>query len=410
MQIIADLQIHSRYARACSKNINIENLEKWARVKGLSLLGTGDMQHPKWNQEIKQKLTEDEHGILRTKTGYPFLWQTEISLMYSQGGKGRRIHHLIFSPNGEVSDQIIAALSKKGRLDYDGRPIFGFSSIELVDMMNSISKDIEIIPAHVMTPFFGAFGSKSGFDSLKECFQEKTKYIHAVETGMSADPPMLWRLDEDINLVSFSDSHAFWPWRLGREATIFDCDLRYKDIINAIRTGNGLKGTIETDPGYGKYHFTGHRNCNVFLDPKEALKLNNICPKCKAPLTVGVLERIEELAKKPDGYEPKNAVSFRRLIPLTELIAAVYGLKQLGSKKVWEIYNLLIKNFDSEFNILLSVSLEDLKKVIDERLARVVLLNRENKLKINPGYDGVYGSVELDNAHKIKEQKSLKDF
>src|SRR3989344_7740341 len=187
--IIADLQIHSRYARACSTQISIDNLEKYAKIKGINLLGTGDFQHPLWHKEIKEKLTEDENGILWTKNKFPFLWQTEISLMYRQDGKGRRIHHLIMAPNGEIASQIINALGKKGRLDYDGRPIFGFSSIELVDMMSSIDKDIEIIPAHCMTPWFGLFGSKSGFNSLKECFEERTKNIHAVETGMSADPP-----------------------------------------------------------------------------------------------------------------------------------------------------------------------------------------------------------------------------
>ena len=238
--IIADLQIHSRYAAACSKNTTLDLLEKYARIKGLDLLGTGDFQHPLWNKEIKEKLKEDENGILWSSTKFPFIWQTEISLMYRQDGKGRRIHHLIFAPNGEVADQIIAFLGSKGRLDYDGRPIFGFSSIELVDFMRDISNDIEIVPAHCMTPYFGLYGSKTGFDSLKDCFKDNTKHIHAIESGMSADPPMLWRLKEDVNIVSFSDAHSYWPWRLGREATAFDCDLSYKNILEAIRRRKGF--------------------------------------------------------------------------------------------------------------------------------------------------------------------------
>lgn len=408
--IIADLQIHSRYARACSTQINIENLEKWARIKGIDLLGCADFQHPLWNKEIKEKLTEDENGILWTKTKFPFIWQTEISLMYSQGGKGRRIHFLIYSPNKEVSDQIIEALGKKGRLDYDGRPIFGFSAIELVDMMMNISKDIEIIPAHCLTPWFGLFGSNSGFDSIKECFQEKSNHIHAIETGMSADPPMLWRLGENVNLVSFSDAHSFWPWRLGRECTVFDTNLSYKEIINAIRTGDNLKETIEVNPSYGKYHYDGHRLCNFSLSPDKTKKLNGICHVCKKRLTIGVQYRIEELAKHEDGYKPENAKPFKSLIPLSELIAAVYNYKQLSGKNVWQIYNKLTGRFRSEFNVMLNASEKELLEVSDKKLVNLILLNREGKLKIKPGYDGVYGQIILNEDQEIKRQKSLNEF
>ena len=408
--IIADLQIHSRYARACSSQITIDNLEKWARVKGINLLGTGDFQHPLWNKEIKEKLTEDENGILWSKTGFPFLWQTEVSLMYSQGGKGRRVHHLIFSPNKEIADQIIAALGKRGRLDYDGRPIFGFSSIELVDMMLSISKNIEIIPAHCMTPWFGLFGSKSGFDSIKECFEDKAKHIHAVETGMSADPPMLWRLNENVNLVSFSDAHSFWPWRIGRECAIFETELEYNKILNEIRTGDKLRGTIETDPRYGKYHYDGHRNCNVTLSPKETRALNGICPVCKQKLTIGVEYRIEELAKHENDYKPENAKPFYSLIPLSELISIVYNYKQLYGKNVWGIYNKLINKFGNEFNVLLNASEKDLLEFVNKKLVDVILLNRLGKLKISPGFDGVYGKIILNNDETIQKQKSLTEF
>ena len=407
--IIADLQIHSRFARACSSQINIENLEKWARIKGIDILGCADFQHPLWNKEIKEKLTEDENGILWTKTKFPFLWQTEVSLMYSQGGKGRRVHHLIYSPSGNVADQIIEALGKKGRLDYDGRPIFGFSSIELVEMMLGISKDIEIIPAHCMTPWMSIFGSKSGFSSIKECFQDKSNHIHAVETGMSANPPMLWRLGENINLISFSDMHSFWPWRIGRESTIFNTELKYKEILNAIRTGEGLWGTIETDPRYGKYHFDGHRNCNISLSPKETRELNGICPVCKQNLTIGVEYRIEELAKYEEGFKPDNAKPFYSLIPLSELISVVYN-KPLASKGTWLIYNKLIEKFGNEFNILLNVNENDLLQVVDKKLVEVILLNREGKLKIFPGFDGVYGKIILNERETVARQKYLAEF
>ncbi len=414
--MIVDLHIHSRYSQACSKYIDFENLEKWARVKGIDVLGTGDFQHPLWRKDI-DALEEDEHGILRTKNGFPFIWQTEISLIYTQGGKGRRVHHVILAPNRDVADQITEALGKKGRLDYDGRPIFGFSSIELVDMMSGISKDVEIIPAHVWTPWFAIFGSKSGFNSIEECFKEKAKYIHAIETGMSSDPAMNWRLSklDNINLVSFSDSHSFWPWRLGREATIIDTELKYKEIINAIRTGKGLKGTIETVPDYGRYHLDGHRSCNVVFDPKESKKYNGICPVCKKPLTIGVLNRVEELADRPEGFKPEGKPEFKKLIPLTELIAKVINIKQLASKKIWNTYNDLIEKFGSEFNILLNVEKKELEEKIGKRLADVIIKNREDKLKIKAGYDGVYGEVILNGKEKsidkIKpKQKTLGEF
>ncbi len=411
-EFVGDFHIHGRYAQACSKLTTIEDLERNARIKGLGVLGTGDMQHPKWFQEITSKLTEDENGILWTKNKFPFIWQTEISLAYSQGGKGRRIHHVVLAPNKEVVEQFTAALLKRGRIDYDGRPIFGMSSIDFVDMVRSISPECEIIPSHCMTPWFGLYGSKSGFDSLEECFQDRAKYIHAVETGMSADPPMLWRFShlEKKNLVSFSDPHSSHPWRLGREATLFDCDLTYKGIIQAIRTGEGLKGTIETPPAYGKYHYDGHRLCNVVLSPAETKKVNGICPKCKSPLTIGVDYRVEEIADRPVGFKPANAKQFIDIIPLTELISTVYGIKLLSSKKIWDVYNLLIKNFGSEYNISLRVPLEELQKVIDPKLARVIVLSRENKIKILPGHDGTYGTLVLSDNELLGKQKSLAQF
>ncbi len=396
MEIIADLQIHSRFARATSKDITLDNLEKYARIKGVSLLGTGDFQHPLWNKEIKEKLTEDDKGILWSKTGFPFIWQTEVSLMFSQGGKRRAIHLLIFAPNTEIADKIISYLGSKGRLDYDGRPIFGITGEQLVRDLKEISERIEVIPAHCMTPWFGLYGSDSGFDSLKECFGEQAKKIHAVESGMSADPAMLWRFKEDINIVSFSDAHSFWPWRIGRESTIFEFDeLSYDNIMKAIRTGHGLKGTIETPPEYGKYHYDGHRLCNFSCSPEETKKLNGICPVCGKKLTIGVDYRVEQIAKEGKGFIPQNSKPFFKLIPLHELIAFAYKTT-MASKKAWTIYNDLISKFGNEFNILLNVKKENLiKEKVNDILIELIMLGREGKLKVKPGYDGVYGEVLL---------------
>ncbi|MBS3152484.1 DNA helicase UvrD [Candidatus Woesearchaeota archaeon] len=416
MSFIGDFHIHGRYAQACSKTTTIEDLERNARIKGLNILGTGDAQHPLWFKEITSKLTEDENGVLWTKNKFPFIWQTEISLAYTHNGKGRRIHHVVLFPNKEIVEQFTSELLKRGRIDYDGRPIFGMSSIEFLEMLKSISPGIEVIPAHVWTSWMSIFGSKSGYDSVEECFEEKSKYIHALETGISSDPLMNRRISklDKYNLVSFSDPHSSHPWRLGREATIFDIKkLDYKLIINAIRTGEGLAGTIETNPAYGKYHIDGHRACGITFEPNETKKHNNICPVCKTPLTIGVAHRIEQLA---DRKEPINVPKFYEVIPLTELIAAVYEIKQLNSKKVWDTYNLSINNFQNEYSILLNASFDDLKKVIDEKLAQVIILNRENKLKIKPGYDGVYGEIILSGKEEIKpnnyikKQKSLSEF
>ncbi|MBS3066193.1 DNA helicase UvrD [Candidatus Pacearchaeota archaeon] len=406
MEIIADLQIHSKHARATSKDLSFENLEKFGRIKGVNLFGVGDFQHPEHRKEISRKLKEDDKGILRTKTGFPFLWQTEVSLMYSEDGKRRAVHLLIFAPNGIIADKIISYLGSKGRLDYDGRPIFGIQCKDLVRDLKDIDDKIEIIPAHVCTPWFGLFGSKSGFDSLKECFGDQMKHIYAIESGMSADPSMLWRFEEiasgKARVVSFSDAHSFWPWRIGREATIFDIpELSYDNIIKAIRTGEGLKGTIETPPEYGRYHWDGHRNCNFSCGSEETKKLNGKCPKCGGNLIIGVEYRVEELAKKPKGFKPKNAAEFHKLLPLHELIV-LYNNTGINSKGNWEIYNSLIEKFENEFNILLKVSKEELvEKEIKPKLIDLIMRNREDKIKIKPGYDGEYGVALLEEQKKL---------
>ncbi len=410
MKIIADLHIHGRHSRGCSKDLDIANLEKYARIKGVSLLGTGDFTHPGWIKEIRSNLKEEE-GILKTRSGFSFMLQTEISLVYSQDNKGRRVHNVVLAPSIEVAEQITDALKKRGRVDYDGRPIFHITCPEFVEMMMQISKDIEVIPAHIWTPWFSLFGSKSGFDSVKECFQDQTRNIHALETGLSSDPGMNWRLSQldDYAMVSFSDLHSYWPWRIGREATIFETDLTYKKIINAIRTKEGIKMTIEVDPAYGKYHEDGHRACNICMTPEESKKHNNICPVCRKPLIIGVHHRIEELADRPQGFKPKGAIPFKRIIPLSEILAGVMK-KGIATKSIWAEYHTILK-LGSEMDILLATPYEELARSTDERIAKEIINNRKGNIKINPGYDGEYGYPifeGIDNACQVKKDKKSK--
>ena len=392
MKIFADLQIHSRFSRATSPSITLSNLEKYARLKGLNLLGTGDFTHPKWLSELKAELKEDGSGVLTSSSGFKFVLQGEISNIYTQDKKVRKIHTLLLAKDFEIVEQINQALLKKGRLDYDGRPIFGFSCIELVEMMRDISDDIEIIPAHAWTPWFGIFGSMSGFDSVEECFQGQSKHIHAIETGLSSDPSMNWRISslDKFTLVSSSDAHSFWPWRLGRECNVFDINLSYDELMNAIRTRKNFVETIEFWPDEGKYHYTGHRNCNVVLSPKESMKLSDICPVCKRKLTVGVAQRIEMLADRPEGYRPNNAVPFRNILSLSEIIAGTIG-ERVESKKVWEEYYKLINSFGNEFNILLNTEEKDLGKITTNKITNNIIKNRHQKIEFKPGFDGVYG-------------------
>ncbi|MFO8016307.1 MAG: endonuclease Q family protein [Candidatus Woesearchaeota archaeon] len=411
MGMIADLHVHSRFSRGTSNSLNIDNLEKYALIKGVDLLGTGDFTHPEWIKELKQKLEEDGTGILRTKNGYPFMLQTEISLIYSQGGAGRKVHMVVLAKDFGIVDQITSALKKRGRVDYDGRPIFGIPCPEFVEMMKGIDRSIELIPAHVWTPWFSLFGSRSGFNSVKECFQDQTKHIHALETGLSSDPEMNWRLSQldPYALVSFSDLHSYWPWRIGREATVFDTKPSYDSIMKAIRTKKGLKETIEVDPGYGKYHYTGHRNCNVCLDPKKSLDSEGICPKCGGKLTVGVLERVEELADRPPGYRPKDAKPFRKLIPLSEIIAHILG-KSIATQAVWKEYNNLINNLGSELSVLLEAGKDELMRFTGQRIADAVMKNREGKIRIKPGYDGEYGAPLFNEGRHKPFSGPVKGF
>jgi uncharacterized protein (TIGR00375 family) len=413
--LFADFHIHSRYSRATSKDLNIDNLERFARIKGLNLLGTGDFTHPKWLSELKEKLSEDETGILKTKTKFNFVLQTDLSLVYSQDKKIRKVHLIILAKSFEIAQQINSMLLKFGRLDYDGRPTFGVNAYEIVELLKEIDKSIEIIPAHIWTPWFSVFGSNSGFDSLEECFKDQTKHIFALETGLSSDPEMNWKLSklDSYTLVSNSDSHSYWPYRIGRECNVFDLkeeDLSYEKLINSIRTRKNFLMTIEVDPAYGKYHFDGHRNCNVILSPEESTRLNNICPVCHKKLTIGVLHRVFELADRREYIKPKSAVGFKRLLPLQELIS-LRTEKGVLTKENWEIYNKLISAFGNEFNVLLNAEIEKLVGVVDMELAEIIINNRNEKIAVRPGYDGVYGvPIVKGREIKILEDKEFENY
>ncbi len=395
--LIADLHIHSKYSRACSKDLNFENLVKWAKIKGLDLLGTGDFTHPKWLEEIK-KLKED-NGIYYYN-GFPFILSSEISLIYSKNGKGRRVHLVYLAPSIQVVEKINSWLDGIGRRDYDGRPIFGISCRDFAAKMEEIDERIEVICAHSFTPWFGIFGSEGGFDSLEEAFEDKAYLIHAIETGISADPEMCWKIKDLDNksIVSFSDCHSFWPWRLGREATIFKLKeggkLSYNEIIRQIREKDFF-GTIETDPAYGKYHFDGHRNCNFSCSPEETKKLNGLCPVCGKSLVIGVDYRVNELEKLGIA-EHKDKKFYYKMLPLHEIISLAIGIG-VNSKGCWKVYNSLIENFKNEFNILWNVPKDELFRVLkNDLLVDLILKNRDGKIQVKPGYDGVYGKALID--------------
>lgn len=400
--------------------MNLEGIARGAKIKGLNLVGTGDFTFPKWFEELRKKLIPLENTSLFKYEDVLFLLTAEVATYFNFDKTMKRIHHVIHAPSFEVVEQINEALSKYGNLKSDGRPILNITAAELVEILIEISNDILIYPAHVWTPWMSCLGSKSGFNSVEECYQEQTKHIFSIETGLSSDPLMNWRLSslDKFTLVSNSDSHSPHPWRLGREANVFDLKkISYREIFDAIKSKdkNRFLYTIETSPLYGKYHFTGHRNCNVILHPKEAIKLKNTCPKCGKKLTIGVLQRVEELADRPEGFIPKNVIPFKTLLPLYEIISFSWGTGELYSKKVLEEHNKLIENFGNELNVLLNTPKEDLLKVTNEIIANAIIKAREEKVNYHAGADGEYGIPIFDENFSQKRivlstQKSLKDF
>ena len=401
MRIVADLQLHSKYALATSRNMDLEHIAEGARVKGLNLLGTGDFTHPVWFSELRKNLEPIQGTGLFSYGGIAWVLAGEVSTVYLQEGKTRKVHHLMYSPDFEVVAQINQILSKFGNLSTDGRPVLkGVGSAELVELVTSLSTDVVVIPAHCWTPWFGVFGSRSGFDSLEECYQDQTAKIFAIETGLSSDPQMNWRISslDNVALVSNSDAHSPNPWRLGREANVFELNkLSYREVFDAIRLKDRSRFlfTIEVDPAYGKYHFTGHKKCGVSFSPKDALEMANRCPRCQKMMTVGVLQRVEMLADRPEGFKPASAIPFKSLLPLYEVISFATGVNRLYVKAVLEQQNRLIGKFGSELAVLLEAPLEELLSHSKSQVAQAIVAVRENRLKFTPGYDGVYGVPSL---------------
>jgi len=414
MKFIADLHIHSKYSRATSSQADLENYAKSAKEKGILVVGTGDFTHPQWLGEIKEKLEPAESGLFKLRNSDDptrFLLSSEISCIYSKNGAVRKIHLLILAPSIEVVEKINTQLGWIGNLKADGRPTLGLDAKELLKIVLNISQDCLVIPAHIWTPWFSLFGSRSGFDSIEECFEEYTKYIDAAETGLSADPKMCWRVSDldRITLVSNSDAHS--PQKLGREANVFDTELSYFAIVEAIKKKDKEKFlyTIEFYPEEGKYHYDGHRNCGVRVSPKEAKKYNNICPVCGKPLTLGVLHRVEDLADREEGFVPENAIPYKSLVPLQEIIAEAIS-QTPGTKEVMKEYHNLISQFQNEFNVLLNVKEEDLKSQTLPEIAEGIIRVREGEVNIEPGYDGVFGKVRIfqeTEVQKYSAQKTL---
>jgi len=445
MRFICDFHIHSKYSRATSRDMEPEALAYWAAIKGIKVLGTGDFTHPAWIKELKEKLEPAEKGLYKLKDAklaikdnfnnakipaelvskiqssklgeMRFILTAEISSIYSKNGKVRRIHNLIFAPSFEIAEKINAKLDTIGNLRSDGRPILGLGSKELLKIILNISTSAVLVPAHAWTPWFSVFGSKSGFDSLEECFDEYTKFIFAIETGLSSDPAMNWRLSKLDNIALISNSDAHSPENLGREANVFEGEnIDYFSMMSAIKNKGEsdtrktlplkFTSTIEFFPEEGKYHYDGHRLCHVSLSPEETKKLKGICPVCGKPLTIGVMYRVDELADRAMGGKPAKYVPYKNLIPLKEVIADAFGVAK-GAKKVNEEYFKLISLFETEFAILLDIDIRDIAKNTNPLIAEGIEKMRAGKVELIPGFDGEYGKIKIFDGREKEKAKSL---
>lgn len=419
MRYITDLHIHSRYSRACSKHLSVPNLAAWAAAKGIDILGTGDFTHPAWRAHLQENLEPAEEGLFRLRAGIAessadgyvraprtagarpvrFLLTGEISCIYKKNGRTRRLHLLVLVPSFAAADRLVRRLeNEEFNLRSDGRPILGLDAKELLRYALEADSDCLVIPAHAWTPWYSVFGSESGFDSLEECFEDLTPHIHAIETGLSSDPPMNWRLSalDDVVLVSNSDAHGVR--NLGREANVFDLETpSYAAIVDILRKGDRKRflHTIEFFPEEGKYHVDGHRACDFRCEPERTEKLRGLCPKCGKELVRGVLGRVHALADRPTGGpRPKNAVPFKSLVPLEEVVGNALGVGRI-SKKVFASYAKLLGRVGPEFDVLLDASLNEIELASSERIAEAVERMRTGRLNITPGYDGIFGTVKI---------------
>ncbi|MBU1998958.1 MAG: endonuclease Q family protein [Candidatus Omnitrophota bacterium] len=395
MEFIADFHIHSKYSRATSKNMDIKHISQWAKLKGIDLMGTGDFTHHIWLEELKATLEDLGNGLFK-HNGVHFILTAEVSSIYSKKGKCYRIHNLITAPSFKTVDKINEVLGRRGNLASDGRPILGLDAEELARIVFDIDENCMVIPGHIWTPWFSLFGSMSGFNKIEDCFEKQTPRIFALETGLSSDPAMNWRLSalDRFSLISNSDSHS--PQKIGREANVFNCALDYKTIRDVLKTKDNKRFlyTVEFFPEEGKYHFDGHRLCGVRFSPKQTLENKGLCPKCKKPLTVGVMSRVEQLADRPEGYKPDNAVPYKNLIPLDEIIAEAKGMGK-ASQAVEKEYFGMVSKFGTEFNILMNLSEKELLAGMSRNIAEGVLKVRRGKVKILAGYDGEYGIISI---------------
>ncbi|MBI4360914.1 DNA helicase UvrD [Candidatus Micrarchaeota archaeon] len=412
MRHFADLHFHSKYSRAVSPHMELDGLAAGAKQKGLTILGTGDFTHPLWFKELKNRLQPEGNGFYRLNdASVRFMLTCEVSTIASMPKGVKRVHHVLHAADLDVVAQVNDVLSKKGNLAADGRPTFGKTTpTELVELLMEVSRDIVVVPAHIWTPWFSVFGSKSGFDSIQEAYQDQAKHIFALETGMSSDPAMNWRVSglDRFTLMSNSDSHSPHPWRLGRECNAFEFgeeQLSYAALWNAVREKDQthFKYTVETPPAYGKYHWDGHRACGFSCPPEKTRQLNGHCPVCNKPLTLGVQYRVEELADRPQGVVPENAVPFKTLLPLHELLSAVTG-KALTTQTVQKTADALIAKAGSELAVLLDLDPNDLTAVAGAFVARAVLDNRATAVSVVPGFDGQYGKPQLsDGQQRLNE-------
>lgn len=414
MEFIADFHIHSKYSRATSRDMDIKHLAEWAKLKGITLMGTGDFTHHLWLEELKHNLEDLGNGLFKYQ-GIYFILTTELSSIYSKRGKTYRIHNMVFAPSFKAVDKINNSLSSRGaNLASDGRPILGIDAAELARIIFDVDENCMVVPGHIWTPWFSLFGSMSGFDRIQDCFEDQTPKIFAAETGLSSDPAMNWRLSalDKITLISNSDSHS--PQKIGREANVFDCELDYKTIREVLKTKDKKRFlyTVEFFPEEGKYHFDGHRLCGIRFSPKDTKQHNGRCPKCGRPVTVGVMSRVEQLADRPEGFKPENTIPFKSLIPLDEIIAEARGVGK-GSVAVERDYRTFVSKFGTEFEILLKASKDDLLKGLPQRVAQGIIKVREAKVNIKAGFDGEYGIISIfgdEDKRPDKNEQQLSLF
>lgn len=400
MRLIADLHVHSRYSRATSRAMTLPVIAEWARIKGIDVVGTGDFTHPAHFAALKDLLEPAEDGLYTLKEGKGegprFILTAEVSNIFSQGGRVRKMHSLLLAPSIEAVQKMNSAFGRLGNIKSDGRPIFGFSAQDLLKIVLDASPDAMLIPAHAWTPWFSIFGSKSGFDSIEECFGGLAEHIRAIETGLSSNPEMNWRLSALDNITFISNSDAHSPSKLGREANVFDCALSYNEITEIIKTKDAKRFlyTVEFYPEEGKYHYDGHRECGVLYSPEESKAADKICPVCRKGLTVGVMSRVEDLSDRPVGYRPPDAIPSRQMVPLEEILSEAFEVGP-ASNKVQKEYRRLTTEAGSEFAILLDMDVAEIARLAGEKVATAVSKVRSGDIGITPGFDGEFGKIRI---------------